>query len=339
MNLVTGATGLLGSHIAEQLRNAKKPVRALVRPNSDTDFLSHIGCELAEGDITDPASIRSACDGVTQFYHAAAKVGDWGIWPDFQRITINGTQNCLDAAIGAKVQRFIHISSISVYGYVHESGEIFDEQTPLGQNLNRWSFYSRAKVAAEDLVWNAYRDNQLPVTIIRPSWLYGQRDRTSIGRLVSLIRGGRAKIIGTGDNRLNLSYAGNVAAGTILAADKNEAVGQAYNMSNDGMITQREYINMIAENLGAEPVNRTVPFNVAAAVGFLLECWGKLTHSPNPPMVSRYAVWLIGRTCFFDTSKARNQLGYVPQVEYRNGIAETVRWYLGQETTSQVHNN
>jgi len=56
-------------------------------------------------------------------------------------------------------------------------------------------------------------------------------------------------------------------------------------------------------------------------------------------MVSRYAVWLIGRTCFFDTSKARNQLGYVPQVEYRNGVAETVKWYLGQETTSQVHNN
>ena len=162
MNLVTGATGLLGSHIAEQLRGADKPVRALVRPNSDTAYLARIGCELAEGDITDLESIRDACRGVSKFYHAAAKVGDWGEWPDFERISINGTQNCLDAASDAKVERFIHISSISVYGYVHDNGKIFDEQTPLGQNLNRWSFYSRAKVAAEDLVWNAHKQNQLP---------------------------------------------------------------------------------------------------------------------------------------------------------------------------------
>jgi nucleoside-diphosphate-sugar epimerase len=67
-----------------------------------------------QGDVTDPASLRRACEGVDVVYHAAARVGDWGPWEDFQRITIDGTRNLVTAAIDAKVRRFVHISSISV---------------------------------------------------------------------------------------------------------------------------------------------------------------------------------------------------------------------------------
>ncbi len=117
MNLVTGATGLLGSHIVEQLCKRGLPVRALVRPGSDISWLKTQGVELAAGDITDPASLRAACQGVDVVYHAAAKVGDWGPWQEFQRITVDGTRNVVEAAVAAGVRRLVHISSIRAYGY------------------------------------------------------------------------------------------------------------------------------------------------------------------------------------------------------------------------------
>ncbi len=331
MNLVTGGTGLLGSHIVEQLRRRNRPVRALVRRGSDVAWLKSQGVELAEGDVTDLESLRRACRGVECVYHSAARVGDWGPWPDFVRITIEGTAKLVQAAAEAGVRRFIHISSISAYGYVDGENVVLDETAPLGVNLHRWAYYSRAKVEAEKLVWAAHREGRIRLTVIRPSWLYGPRDRASIGRLVDAVRTGKAKLIGGGDNRLNVVYAGNVAEACIAAADSERALGEAYNCSNDGVLTLRQYFNRIAEAAGAPPVTKTVPYRVAYAAGFILECIGHLFRLKNPPMVTRYAVWLMGRRSFFDTKKAREHLNWQPTVTYDEGIPMTVRWYLQEQ--------
>ncbi|MDD4888766.1 MAG: NAD-dependent epimerase/dehydratase family protein [Phycisphaerae bacterium] len=241
LNLVTGATGLLGSHIVERLRKRNEPVRALVRKGSDVAFLKSQNVELAEGDVTDPASLAEAFKGVTTVYHSAAKVGDWGPWSDFLSITIGGTANMIAAAKAAKVERFLHISSISAYGHPDGEGLVLDEKAPLGVGLHRWSYYSRAKVTAEGLIWDAHKNDKFPVTLVRPSWLYGIRDRASMPRLVDAVRNGKIKVIGDGRNRLNLTNASNEAEGCILAATNPKAIGEAYNLSNDGVITQEEY--------------------------------------------------------------------------------------------------
>ncbi len=330
MNLVTGATGLLGSHIAEQLCKRGEHVQALVRNTSDTSFLDAIGVEKVYGDLSDKEALKRACDGVKIVYHAAAKVGDWGPWEEFQRISIDGTVNLLEAASAAGVERFLHISSISVYGYVDGEGIELDETAPLGQNLYRWSYYSKAKVIAEEKVWDWHNSGKIKATIIRPSWLYGPRDRASIPRLIDAIRKGKARIIGDGNNLLSLSYAGNVAEAAILAANKEEAIGQAYNACKDGNITLREYMNMIAKQLGAPPVTKTVPYSVAKNVAFLLEVIGRLIGKKNPPMVSRYAVWLMGRKIQFSNEKLK-ALGWKPSVPYEQGIPLTVKWFLEEE--------
>lgn len=336
MNLVTGATGLLGSHIVEQLRRRDRPVRALVRAGSDTSWLAGQGVELATGDITDAASLREACRGVEVVYHSAARVGDWGPWEDFVRVTIEGTRNVIEAAAEARVRRFIHISSISAYGHPDGEGLVLDESAPLGQNLHRWSYYSRAKIEAERLVWEAHRTGRIRATVIRPSWLYGPRDRATLPRLVRMIRAGKVKLIGDGSNRLNVVYAGNVAEACILAADNDRAIGEAYNCSNDGVLTQREYLNLIAAALGAPPVTRSVPYRAARGVAFVLEVLGHALRLKSPPMITRYAVWLIGRRCFFDCSKARRELGWQPTVGYEEGIRRAVQWYLEQEAEQGV---
>ncbi|MDY7009804.1 MAG: NAD-dependent epimerase/dehydratase family protein [Planctomycetota bacterium] len=328
MNLITGATGLLGSHIADKLRSAGQDVRALVRPESDTGFLDTIGVEKAIGDITDRDSIVEAMDGVQVVYHVAARVGDWGPWRDFVAVTINGTRNVIEAAARAGVKRFLHISSISAYGHPDGAGLVLDESAPLGSNLHKWSYYSRAKVEAEKIVWAAHEKGDLPVTVIRPSWLYGQRDRASMPRLIRAIKAGKAKLVGDGTNRLNLTYAGNEADGCILAAESPKAAGQAYNLCNDGAITQAEYLNKIASKIGAKPVTKKVPYKVAYGAAFMMELFGHMFGRKRPPLVTRYSVWLIGRRVFFSSEKIERELGYSPAVGYDEGITRSVDWAL-----------
>ena len=328
MNLITGATGLLGSHIAEKLRAAGQDVRALVRPSSDTRFIESLGVDTVIGDVTDPASLAKAFEGVDTVYHAAARVGDWGPWNEYVAITIEGTRNMIAAAARAGVDRFCHISSISAYGHPDGDGLVLDETAPLGQHLHRWSYYSRAKVQAEHIVWAAQEAGDLPVTVIRPSWLYGERDRASMPRLIRAISTGKAKLIGDGNNRLNLTYAGNEADGCILAAQSPQARGQAYNLCNDGEITQSQYLNKIAAEIGAEPVTAKAPYKVVHAVAFLMELFGHMFGRKSPPLVTRYTVWLIGRRCFFSTEKICRELRYEPAVGYDEGIARAVAWAL-----------
>ncbi len=335
MNLVTGATGLLGSHIVEKLRERDLPVRVLVRPGSDRSWLETQNVEFVEGDVTDPVSLKAACAGVDAVYHSAAKVGDWGPWEDFQRITIDGTQNMVDAAVAAGVRRFVHISSISCYGY-HTRDVAVDETFDLGYKLYRWAYYSKSKIEAERIVWRAYKENRIELTVIRPAWIYGERDRTTIARLYDMIKRGRAKILGKGDNRLNVVYAGNIAEAAIAAAGRADCNGEAFNCSNDGAITQQEYFDLLARSIGAPPVKRHVPYRVAYSAGFVLECLGHLFRWQKPPFVTRYAVWLMGRRSYFSAEKARQVLNWQPTVTYEVGVPNTVRWYreqvLGERT-------
>lgn len=330
MNLVTGATGLLGSHIVEKLREAGKPVRVLVRPRSDVSWLRSQGVEFAHGDITDRASLDAACRGVDVVYHAAARVGDWGPWHEFQQITIDGTRNTVDAAAAAGVRRFVHISSISAYGYHTKPGTI-DETFPLGYRVYGWAYYTKSKIAAEEIVWDAHRAGRIELTVIRPAWIYGPRDRTSIARLVQMVRAGRAKVLGRGDNRLNLVYSGNIAEAALRAAHMAEANGEAFNCSNDGDITQQQYFDLVADTLGVPRVSARVPYRVAYNAGYVLECLGHALGWKKPPFITRYAVWLAGRYSYFSADKARRMLGWRPTISYEVGIPMTVRWYLEQE--------
>src|SRR5262245_50960322 len=113
LNLITGATGQLGSHIAEQLVERGERVRALARPTSVTEFMRHLRTEIVEGDMHDVESLKRACTGADIVFHCAARVSDWGPWREFERETVTATQNLLAACGAAKVGRLLHVSSIS----------------------------------------------------------------------------------------------------------------------------------------------------------------------------------------------------------------------------------
>jgi nucleoside-diphosphate-sugar epimerase len=320
---VTGATGLLGSHVAEQLRGRGERVRALVRPTSDTSFLRQLGVELAIGDLTELDSLKRAVDGAGVVYHCAARVGDWGPWRVFQREIIDATSNLLDACRTVGVGRVLHVSSIIVYGRPKIQKARFTEDEPLGQNPWLWDNYCRAKVRAEELC----RQYPGDLTIVRPSWIYGPRDRTTLPRVLKALDAGRVAILGSGDNLLNVVYAGDVAEGAILAANHPQAKGQAYNLSSEGEITQREFLDLLADLLGRPRIRRHVPYRLAFWGGFLSEVIGRLIRIRRPPHMTRYAVALIGRSTSFSIAKAREQLGWQPRVGVREGLQITLDWY------------
>jgi nucleoside-diphosphate-sugar epimerase len=338
-DLVTGATGMLGSHIAERLVARGRRVRALVRPGSDTRFLWELGVDLVTGDLTDPESCTLAVRGVQVLYHAAAKVGDWGPWREFQSGCIDATRNLAAAAAAARVGRFLHISSTSAYGHPDEGGPPIDETAPMGKNMWVWDAYTRSKVESEKILWQLAQEQGLPVTVIRPSWLYGERDRTTTARLVSRLRQRRVLLIGRGDNPLSAVYAGIVADAAILAASDAASAGEAYNVTNQGPITQRAFMNLLAEAAGAPPVRRRAPYRLAYAASFLFEAKGRLLRQKRPPWVTRYATWLLGRDLEYSTEKARTRLGWAPSLSYRESIERTVRWLDEVERAGSIRSS
>ena len=329
VHLVTGATGLLGSHIVERLVAQGRKVRALVRTTSDTSFLRELGVEIVQGNLADPASCASAMQNVGIVYHAAAKVGDWGKWKEFQSDCLDATENLSKAAVVARVERFVQISSTSAYGHPTEGGPPVDETAKLGQNLwSIWDYYTRSKVECERILWRAVERDGLRLTVIRPSWLYGERDRTTVARLVTRLRAGKVPLIGRGDNPLSAIYAGNVADAAILAADDPGSVNEAYNITSMGPITQSAWLNLFADACNAPHPRRHVPYRLTFAAAFGLEAIGRLTGRQRPPLITRYATWLMGRNLSYSVDKAKTKLGWVPAIGYPESIERSVRWYL-----------
>jgi nucleoside-diphosphate-sugar epimerase len=328
--LVTGATGLLGSHLVERLAARGDRVRALVRPGSPVDFLAPLGVEILRGDLTDDQACRTAVAGVARVFHCAAKVGDWGPWREFQTGCLDATRVLARAAASEGVDRFLHISSTSAYGHPADRPEPIDESAPLGRNVWVLDYYTRSKVECERLLWEM-AESGLPLTVIRPSWLFGERDRTTVPRLVREFRRGRVMIVGKGDNPLSAVYAGVVADAAILAAQDPGSRGEAYNITSHSRITQRDFLDMLADALGVPRVTRQVSFPLAFTGGFLLEMQDRLLRRSRPPRITRYGAWLLGRHLEYSTAKARARLGWQPSCGYRESIERTIRWFCDCE--------
>jgi len=327
--LVTGASGLLGSHLVELWHKAGASVRVLLRSHKPTPFLDSLGVEKQFGDLTDPIACRFACEGVHYVCHAAAKVGDWGRWDEFQHDTIETTRQIAEAAQHAGVERFVQISSTSAYGHPDDAHAPVAEDHPLGQKIWRNDPYTLAKVECERLLWKLAASG-LRLSVLRPSWLYGPRDRITLARMVGKLRSGGFRLIGPGDNRISAVDASEVARAALLAACSEAALGQAYNITDLGELSQREFFGIMARSAGVSPDFKSVNYSLAWNASKLMEAWGRLAHPQRPPYITRYAAWLMGRRLWYDNTKIRTQLGWSPLVDYPTSVSRAVEWYLQQ---------
>ena len=207
---LTGGSGLLGSHIAERLLGEGHAVVALHRPGSDTSFLKGLGCTLLEGDLGDgPSQLAEQIAGCRWAVHCAARVYSGKDWSVVRAVNVEGTRNTLEAAARAGVRHAVHVSSVVVYG---ETSGSMDGAGPLEGTIRPDNLYARSKRLAEEVATEIHESGRMQVTIVRPSAVYGERDRLFAPNLARLLQIPVVPLMGRGDNTVPVVYAGNVAA-------------------------------------------------------------------------------------------------------------------------------
>ncbi|MFZ5828648.1 MAG: NAD-dependent epimerase/dehydratase family protein [Planctomycetota bacterium] len=332
LNVITGASGLLGSHIAEQLVAEGESVRVMVRAASNIGFLQSLGVEIVVGELADARFVSECVRGAGVVYHCAAHARDWGGWSDFVAANVETTRNVVDACRTGGVGRLLHVSSAACYGHPDPRRGVVTEDTQLGRDLWLWDYYIRSKLESERLVASLGAQ----AAIVRPTWIYGPRDVTIIPRIIRTIRSDRYWMIGRGDNPLNMGYATDMAAGAIRAARHPSAGGQTYNLCGEGQITQRELIDLLCDAVGHPRITRSVPKRLVHWAGFAMEAWGRMLGKKDPPRVTRHALAVFTRPAIFSSEKARQQLGWRPQVSPREGLSRTLAWMRASEDAARA---
>lgn len=320
--LVTGATGLVGTHLVDLLVERGERVRVLVRSREDIPRLTQPGVEVCVGDMGDRASLEAAVAGAERVLHCAARMRPWGPESEYDLVNVRGVLTLMEAAMAAGVRRIVHVSSIDVHGLA--VGGPIDETAPYSRERDP---YSRTKIAGERVVQDLIRDRRAPATIVRPGLVYGPRDTNSFARFASLVEQGKMPIIGSGNNHMPLVYVTDVARGILLASEEDRAIGRAYLLVNDEPVTQRDYFNTIAAELGVRPPRWHVPYRVALALGATSELVGHLTHMKEPPPLMRFGLKQIAGENRFAISRARRELGFSPEANLAEGVRNGIAWY------------
>lgn len=315
--LVTGATGLVGSHVVERAVKEGWRVRALVRAGADTNFLRSLQVELIAGDLDEPESLQSACRGVTIVVHCAAKVGDWGRTEEYRRVNVEGTRALLDAAMaGGTLKRWIQISSMGVYEARDHYGT--DEATaPCTTGIDG---YTLTKVESELLVCDYIRNKQLPAVVLRPGFIYGLRDRTIMPRLIDRLRSGKFAFLGSPDKLMNNTWVGNLCVAIWLAIQRDDVTGEIFNIRDPRAVTKREFIDTVCDAVGVARPTKVVPLPIAKMLAKVMETAAKLTGRKEAPLLNNARIKFLGLNLDYSIDKAVRRLGYQPSTDFRDAM-------------------
>lgn len=316
--LVTGASGFLGGHVTEVLREHGHEVRVLVRATSAQDHLAP-GVERLVGSLEDEASLASAVQDVDAIVHAAgltkARSED-----DFRRVNVEGTRRLVEAARrNAKaLRRFVQVSSAAA-GSPTATPEPRDPGTP-DQPVTR---YGRSKLAGERVALEAAAE--LPVTVLRPPALYGPRDRESFPLYRAARLGFRVGVSG-GVTHASLLHARDCADAIVALVERDHAPGRVYPVDDGGIHAVADVVRAIAAEVRPRTIPIRVPFAVLAPIAGLGELVSRLTGRTmlvDRDKLAEFAgpCWVVGHAAI------TRDLGWQPTIPLSEGIPETARWY------------
>jgi nucleoside-diphosphate-sugar epimerase len=324
--LVTGPTGFLGSHLVERLHAAGHRVRALVFGPLKNGIGECSGVELIAGDITAEATLGPALKDIDVVFHTAALVSNWAPWRDFQALTVQGTENMLQAAARTRIKRFVHISTIRVYDdrYCRRNGTVTEDAPHGKRGFRHFGFYARAKVLAEAAVWRA--PATLPVSVIRPAWIYGPRDEIIIPALVRYLATPGVRWPCRHDPCADPIYVTDVANCAIAAALTSAAVGQAYHAAPPTRITVREFLGALCSALGLEVPDRSMSYAVSALAARTSEWLACVSRRRKAPAYNRAGLAILTQDVRHSPAKAERELGWRAQVDLDEGVRSTAEW-------------
>jgi nucleoside-diphosphate-sugar epimerase len=317
--LVTGGNGFVGSHLVEALVRRNYRIRCLVRKKSDLRWIKGLPIEYFEGDVTFGDGLERALTGVDLICHLAgltkARTSE-----EYHAVNSSGTRNLMAACfrVNPAVKRVVVMSSLAAFGPAYPDRPRTEEDPP-----KPVSDYGRSKLQGE-LSALGFAD-RLPITILRPSAVYGPRDTDvyAFFRLMSFRLNAR---MGKGERYVSLCHVHDLIKAAMLAVEKKGPSGEAFFISDGEVYTWSGVTGLLAKIMGITPLEPRIPEWAAFAAAYLSELGCSLLK--KPPLFNRQKVIEMTQgawTC--DITRARNVLGFRPSVSLQKGLEETWQWY------------
>jgi nucleoside-diphosphate-sugar epimerase len=319
--LITGGTGFIGSRLAQRCIERGDSVKVLGQVNTPAEaenrhLIEKKGAEIILGSVTDPESLSGCLEGVDIVYHLAAAQHEMNV-PDqkFRDVNVDGTRSILEFCLSTGVRRFVHGSTIGVYGSLEGA---IDEKSP----CNPDNIYGVTKLEGERVVLS-YQE-RLPVVLIRIPEVYGPGDRRLL-KLFKAIKKGAFMNIGPGRNLHHPIYVDDLIDGLFLAAEKEEAPSEIILLAGKEPVTTNEMVAIIAEHVGAAAPKWRVPLFPMLLLATVME------KSFRPlgiqPPLHRRRMDFFRKSFVLRGEKAQSILGFVPKVTFKYGALQTSKWY------------
>jgi len=320
--LVTGATGFLGNRLTETLvqQNAAQSLVTTGRNPERGRHLSKLGTQFVPGDLRHAAFVEKLGTSATAIVHCAALSAPWGPYQTFYEQNVLSTKHLLGLAIQNRIERFVYVSSPSIYATLTNRLNVHEDDPLPTHFLNA---YAQTKYEAEQLVIRRLTEHNIPYVIIRPRALIGAGDTVIMPRLLDAQARNRLFVVGDGLNVCDLTCVGNVADAIVLALNATgPALNQIYNITNGEPVRFYEQIEQVCQRLGRPFVGRTLPYSLALVVATVLENVAPLLG--KEPTLTRYTLSLLAYSMTLDITRARTLLGYTPRQSTQDGIDEFV---------------
>lgn len=310
--LVTGASGFIGGAIVRRLLKSGHSVKALLLPQEPEQAAG--GAFIVRGDVTRPETLSGSMSDIDAVIHVAGSVG-FQSWRNGIAINRKGTRNVVREAVRAGVRRFVHLSSVSVYGRVPDVP--LQEDSPLKKIRDP---YGDTKIDAENILLDQARQGKLDLTIIRPTVVYVPGDNKFLPTLIENVRNPGFRIIGKGSQSVDLVHVEDVAAVVLRVLEDPRSIGKAYNLTNPANPSWDDMVRMVSSELGLPIPERHVPYRIAYLLAGIMERVSRLTG--KPPRLNRYTVRVVGRQYHYLTNAAERDLGFAPSVGLLDGLKE-----------------
>jgi nucleoside-diphosphate-sugar epimerase len=319
--LITGGTGFIGSRLAIKCLEKGYNIKIFGQINNtaeaeNKELLEAKGAEIILGSVTNKDLVFEITSDVDVVFHLAAAQHEANV-PDqvFRDVNVIGTKNLLDACLVSGVRRFVHGSTIGVYGSL--DGEI-DEESP----CNPENIYGITKLEGENFAFS-YKD-KIPLVVIRISETYGPGDRRLL-KLFKLISRNTFFMIGQGLNLHQLIFIDDLVAGLLSASNSERAVGEIILLVGKEPITTNDMVETIADNLNARVLGFRAPLLPFVGLAWMMETVSKPVGI-QPPL-HRRRMDFFRKSFSFSSKKALELIDFIPKFSFEQGVVETVRWY------------
>ncbi len=313
--LVTGATGFLGGALVRRLAKEGARVKALARrPNRDRYIRDLPNVDIVMGDITNAERMREVAQGCDYVFHVAAALE--GRLKLQQRVNIDGTRNTAQAAAEANVKRFVHVSSIAVYGYKHRG--IIDETTPLKPGRVA---YNITKGQAEQALLDVSKQTGLAYSIIRPGLIYGPHSHMWTKVMFQLAKRKPTIWIGDGSGTTYPIFVEDVVDLMLVLATHPKAAGEAFNCTMSPPPTWREFIGAYQQLAGHDKWLGIPIWLLKFMIVPVLDVFMRLRGTPQD---LQDILGMVTSQNVYSMAKAKDYLGWQPQTSLEEGVQHCV---------------